>query len=92
MQLSSLSIRQVNWILIGLYFLFCLAQLIFSNWKSMDAAGRGMAGGFLMVYFFFVLVMAGLNLIQVKWVSTIVLVICVLPLAIILLRVMQRGL
>ena len=84
MQLRQLTIRQVNWILIGIYFLFCLAQLIFSNWSSMDAAGRGMAGGFLMIYFIYVFFLAGLNLIRVKWVSYIVFALGVVPMLMVL--------
>ena len=38
------------------------------NSSSMDAAGKGMAGGFTLVLIVFVVIMAGLNLINVEWV------------------------
>ena len=80
MQIKNLSVRHINWIIISLYLVFCLWQLLFSSWSTMDAAGRGMAQGFLMIYTFYVLVLAGLNLIRAKWMSYVVLVLCLLPL------------
>ncbi len=90
MQLQNITVQQVNWILIGIYFLFCVAQLLFSNWGSMDAAGRGMAKGFLMIYFVVVLVLAGLNLIKAQWMGIVVLVLCMLPVGFVILRVVGR--
>lgn len=81
MQIQYLTLHQINWIMIGLYGIFCLAQLVFSDWNAMDAAGRGMAAGFLMIYFIYVLLLAGLNLIRVKWVRVFVLILCCLPIA-----------
>ena len=85
MQLQNINIRQVNWILIGIYLIYCVSQLLFSNWSGMDAAGRGMGKGFLMIYFCYVIVLAGLNLINAEWVSILVLVLAVIPVAYLLL-------
>ncbi|MDX1408869.1 MAG: hypothetical protein R3330_12065, partial [Saprospiraceae bacterium] len=90
MNLQHLTVQQFNWILIGIYFLFCMAQLLFSNWGSMDAAGRGMAKGFLMIYFVYVLVLAGLNLINAKWMHVIVLGLCAIPVFLVLSRTLGR--
>ncbi|MDX1476398.1 MAG: hypothetical protein R3301_01790 [Saprospiraceae bacterium] len=90
MHLQNLTVQQINWILLGIYFLFCVAQLLFSNWGSMDAAGRGMAKGFLMIYFIYVVVLGGLNLINAKWMHMVVLVLCAIPLFLVLSRMLGR--
>jgi len=56
----------------------------------MDAAGRGMAGGFLMIYFFYIILLAGLNLVRVGWVAVVVLVLCCIPLFLVLSNALSR--
>ena len=58
----------INWAIIAMLFIFGVVQLLTINSSSMDAAGKGMAGGFALVLIVFVLIMAGLNLINVQWV------------------------
>ena len=61
-------VANINWAIIALLFIFGVVQLLTIHSSSMDAAGKGMAGGFALILIVFVVIMAGLNLIKVHWV------------------------
>ena len=73
-------ITNINWGLIGLYIIYCIYTLATLNSSGMDAAGRGMAGGFALILLIICIILGGLNFIQVKWVRVAVLVVLLLPL------------
>ncbi len=70
----------INWIIIAVYGVYGLFVYFSSNSSGMDAAGRGMAMGYLLVGVVFLAVLIGLNLINVKWVRIVALVLGGLPL------------
>ena len=72
-------LAKINWILIAAYTLICIGLTIETATMQTDAAGRGMAYGFLMIGYFYVGIAALLNLIRVQWVRYLVLVLCVVP-------------
>jgi hypothetical protein len=61
-------VANINWAIIALLFIFGVVQLLAIHSSSMDAAGKGMEGGFALILIVFVGIMAGLNLIKVQWV------------------------
>lgn len=59
-------INTLNWIGIGLLGIYT-ALLIFSPTKGLDAAGKGMQQGFMLVAIIALLVLVGLNLLPYRW-------------------------
>ena len=74
------TITLINWIIIAIYGIYGLFAYFGSNSSGMDAAGRGLAMGYLLVGFIYLAVLIGLNLINVKWVRILVFVLGGLPL------------
>ncbi len=74
------TISQINWIIIAIYSIYAIIIYIDSNRSGMDAAGRGMAMGFLIVGIFYLFILIVLNLINYKWVKILVLIMGGLPL------------
>lgn len=78
------NIVYINWAIIALLIVFGVFQMITIPSSSMDAAGKGMAQGFVLVMLIGVLILAGLNLINVQWVRVGVLAIFVLSFLLVL--------
>ena len=74
-------INLINWILIGVYAVICIVMVIGVQRSTTDAAGKGMAMGFAMVYGIYVVLLALLNLIPARWMKYVVLVMAVIPVA-----------
>lgn len=74
------TITLINWIIIAIYGIYGLFVYFSSNGSGMDAAGRGMAMGYLLIGLIYLAVLIGLNLINVKWVRILVLVLGGFPL------------
>ena len=73
------TILYTNWILLGVYTLYCMYGLFGADSPGMDAAGRGMAKGFALVGLMIIIILALLNLINSDWVRMIILIICLIP-------------
>ncbi len=76
------TITIINWVIIALYLLYILMSYVETNRSGMDAAGRGMAMGFLLVAVVITAVLIVLNLIPVKWVRILGLVVGSIPVAV----------
>lgn len=74
------AIATINWIIIGLYCVLAIGIYFDSNRSGIDAAGRGMAMGFLFVGLIYLAVLTGLNFINVQWVRILVLLLGGVPL------------
>ena len=74
------TIALINWIIIAIYGIYAIFIYFDSKGSGMDAAGRGMAMGFLFVGLIYLAVLAGLNFINVMWVRVVVLFLGGLPL------------
>ncbi|MCB0844587.1 MAG: hypothetical protein KDE26_15140, partial [Bacteroidetes bacterium] len=61
------TITIINWVIIAIWLIVAAFMYFDTKNSSMDAAGRGMAQGFLMIGFAFIVFLALLNLIPVKW-------------------------
>ena len=83
-------IAKINWIIIGIYALICLGITIETATMQTDAAGRGMAWGFLIVGYIYVGVVALLNLIRVQWVRYLVLVLVCIPIVVFLNQLLNN--
>ncbi|MEZ4850846.1 MAG: hypothetical protein R3B93_19955 [Bacteroidia bacterium] len=83
------TITIINWVIIAIWLIVAAFMYFDTKNSSMDAAGRGMAQGFLMIGFAFIVFLALLNLIPVKWVRILVLLIGTLPVAYLLIRVIR---
>lgn len=70
------TITLASWCLLGLYTAILLGLLLFSRSGSSDDR---MAGGFLMMLFIPLIVLAGINLLPYKFTHIFVLVLCVAP-------------
>ncbi len=70
----------INWGIIATYAIVIIGSILGLNRPGMDAAGRGMAQGFLMIGAFFTLLLIGLNLVPIKWVRIVVLLLGGMPL------------
>ena len=73
------TITLINWIIIGIYAVYAIFIYIDTNKPGMDAAGRGMAMGFLLIGLIYLALLIGLNLINVKWVRILVLLLGGIP-------------
>lgn len=67
-------LAHINWVILGLLFIFSVFQLLTLNSSGMDAAGRGMAGGFTLILLIIVGILALVNLIQSDYARVAVLV------------------
>lgn len=74
------TINLINWIIIAIYCVFALFVFLDRNRAGMDAAGRGMAMGFLLIGLVYLAVLVGLNFINVRWVKILVLLLGGVPL------------
>ena len=74
------TIALINWIIIAIYGIYAILIYFDSKGSGMDAAGRGMAAGFLFIGLVYLAVLIGLNFINVKWVRILVLLMGGLPL------------
>ena len=74
------TINLINWLIIAIYGIYALLLYFDSNRSGMDAAGRGMAMGFLIIGLAYIGLLTGLNLINIKWVKILVLLLGGLPL------------
>lgn len=74
------TITLINWIIITIYAIYGLFVYFSSHNGGIDAAGRGLAKGYLLLGLVYLVVLIGLNLINVKWVRMLVLVLGGLPL------------
>ncbi|MCB0840810.1 MAG: hypothetical protein KDD99_29280 [Bacteroidetes bacterium] len=83
------TITIINWIMIAIWLIVAAFMYFDTKNSSMDAAGRGMAQGFLMIGFGFIILLALLNLINVKWVRILVLLMGTLPVAYQLIRAIR---
>ena len=81
----------INWVIIGIYVLYGIVALVASNSSGMDAAGRGMAQGFLMIGAVFVVVLVIGNLINVRWVRIVTMVLGGLPVLYYLMQGIQAS-
>lgn len=73
-------ITTINWVIIGIYCVLALLIYFDSNRSGVDAAGRGMAMGFLFVGLIYLAILIGLNFINVQWVRILVLLLGGAPL------------
>lgn len=73
------SLLYINWSILAVYLLYFVYMNFSADSSGMDAAGRGMAKGFAFVGIIAVIVLALLNLINVKFVRYLILVLCCIP-------------
>lgn len=74
------TITVINWMIIGIYCVLAMVIYLDANRSGIDAAGKGMAIGFLLVGLIYLVVLIGLNFIDVPWVRILVLLLGGLPL------------
>lgn len=73
------TIIYTNYILLGIYAIYCLYGLLSADSSGMDAAGKGMAKGFAIVGLGIIIVLLLINLINIDWVRIIVFAVCLIP-------------
>ena len=69
-----------NWIIAGFYFIGGILAYIFTVLNPTDKAGQGMALAFSIIIIVFGVIIAGINLIKVKWVRIFCLILGLLSL------------